>query len=376
MKMKITFTLIISVCFLTLVRGQKQEARILNLLIGTYSSGQNDGIFDYSFNTLTGDFELKSKLAGVENPSYLTVSHDGKHVYTVNEVKNGAVSAFAFNKVTGELTFLNKVSSGGDGPCYVEIDEKDHYVFAGNYGSGSLAAILLNEDGSLGSDAQFIQQEGSSIDNSRQKGPHVHCTVLSPDNQYLFTPNLGTDKVGIYRFDPGKNSQPLMPGDPPFVVVKPGSGPRHITFHPNAKYAYLVQEMGGMVTVFDYRNGKLTEKQSITMLPPDFKGQVGAADIHVSPDGKFLYASNRGTANELVIYSIKKNGTLTYAARQQTLGKAPRNFTIDPTGSFLLVAHQNSNDIIIFKRDPKTGLLTPTGKKILVDKPVCLKFID
>jgi 6-phosphogluconolactonase len=373
--MKILITLIISVCLFTLVRGQKNETKTYNLLVGTYSSVQNDGIFDYNFNTLTGDFELKSKLAGVENPSYLTVSHDGKHVYSVNEVRNGAISAFTFDQVSGELAFMNKVSSGGDSPCYVEIDDKDKYVFACNYGSGSLSAVLLNEDGSLGSDVQFFQHEGSGIDNSRQKGPHVHCTVLSPDNQFLLTPDLGTDKVGIYRFDAGKNSQPLTPANPSFISVKAGSGPRHITFHPNSKYAFLVHEMGGMVTAYDYKKGKLTEKQAITMLSPDFKGSVGAADIHVSPDGKFLYASNRGDANELVIYTISKKGTLKYAGRQSTLGRSPRNFAIDPTGNFLLVANQSSNEIVIFKRDIKTGLLSPTGKKIQVSKPVCLKFV-
>ena len=373
--MKITITLILSVCFFTLVQGQKNEAETYNLLVGTYASAKSDGIYCYLFNVKTGDFELKSKISGVENPSYLTISHDRKHIYSVNEVREGAISAFTFNPATGELAFINKVSSGGDSPCYVEIDKKDKYVFAGNYGSGSLSAVLLNEDGSLGTESQFIQQEGSGVDKSRQQGPHVHATVLSPDNKFLFTPNLGTDKVGIYRFDAGKNSQPLTPGDPSFVSVKPGSGPRHLTFHPNSKYAYLVHEMGSIVTVFDYKKGKLNEKQTITMLSPDFKGAVGAADIHVSPDGKFLYASNRGGANELVIYAINKNGTLKYVGRQSTQGRAPRNFAIDPAGSFLLVANQSSNEIVIFNRDTQSGLLTPTGKKIQVSKPVCLKFV-
>ena len=374
--MKTTIIMIISICFFSLVQGgQKKNAKAYNLLVGTYSSAQNDGIFTYGFNTQTGDFELKSKLAGLENPSYLAVSHDGKHVYSVNEVRQGAISAFTFNPVSGELTFMNQVSSGGDGPCYVSIDDKDKYVFAGNYGSGSLSAIMLNKDRSLGSQVQFFQQEGSSIDNLRQKGPHVHAVVLSPDNQFLLTPNLGTDKVCIYRFDASKNSQPLTPGDPSFISVKAGSGPRHLTFHPNSKYVFLVHEMDGMVTSFDYNNGELIEKQTITMLPPDFKGEVGAADIHVSPDGKFLYASNRSEANEIVIYSISKNGTLKFAGRQETQGRTPRNFVIDPTGNFLLVANQSSNEIVIFKRETKTGLLTPTGKKIQVSKPVCLKFV-
>lgn len=374
--MRTTLLLIPLVCIFNLVTGQSKNNMPYKLLIGTYTTSTNsDGIWVYDFDTETGNFNYKSKVSGVESPSYLAITRDGKHVYSVNEVRNGGVSSFIFNPATAELTFLNRVSSGGEGPCYVAVDDRDKYVFAGNYGSGSLSAIPIKEDGSLSTDVQFIQQEGSSIDKSRQQGPHVHSTVLSPDNHYLLTPNLGTDKVSIYVFDANKTSKPLAPADPAFVSVKPGSGPRHIIFHPNSKFVYLVHEMGSMITVFDYKNGKLTEKQTITMLSPDFKGKVGAADIHISPDGKFLYASNRGEANELVIYSINKEGKLNYVGRQTALGKTPRNFVIDPTGNFLLVANQDSNEVIIFKRDLKTGLLAPTEKKIQVGRPVCLKFM-
>ena len=367
--------LILIISAFSLVRGQSNKSGMYNLLIGTYTTSSNtDGIWVYEFNTQTGDFIYKSKASGVENTSFLTVTNDGKHVYAVNEVRNGGVSSFSFNPASGDLTFLNRVSSGGDGPCYVSVDDKNKFVFAGNYGSGSLCAIPLKDDGSLSSEIQFIQHEGSSIDKGRQQGPHVHSTVLSPDNKYLFTPNLGTDKVSIYKCDIGNQTKPLSPAEPAFVSVKPGSGPRHFIFHPNSKFAYLIHEMGSLVTVFDYKNGKLNEIQSITMLAPDFKGRVGAADIHVSPDGKFLYGSNRGDANELVIYAIEKNGKLTYAGRQSTMGRTPRNFAIDPSGNFLLVANQGSNEVIIFNRDPRTGLLTPTDKKIQVNRPVCIKF--
>lgn len=374
--MKTTISLIFVLCLFSLVQGQSKNDKTFKLIIGTYTNSSNtDGIHIYDFDTRTGNYNYKSKVAGVENPTYLAISRDGKHVYSVNEVRDGGISSFVFDSTSGELTFLNRVSSGGDGPCYVEVDDKNKYVFAGNYGSGSLCAISLKEDGTLSSDIQFIQQEGSSIDKSRQQGPHLHATVLSPDNRYLLTPNLGTDKVCIYLFDDTKTSQPLTPADPAFVSVKAGSGPRHITFHPNSKFVYLIQEMEGLITAFDYKSGKLVKKQMITMLSPDFKGRVGAADIHVSPDGRFLYGSNRGDANELVIYAINENGELNYAGRQPTLGKTPRNFVIDPAGNFLLVANQDSNEVVIFKRDNKTGLLTPTGKKILVSRPVCLKFV-
>jgi 6-phosphogluconolactonase len=372
--MRILITIILSLIVVNLAHSQGSNNNSYILIIGTYTSPESDGLYVYDFDSQTGNAKFKSKIAGVENPSYLDISRDGKHLYTVNEGRNGSISSFNFNRETRNIVFINRVSSGGSSPCYITVDDKNRYVFAGNYGSGNLCVVPLKEDGSLNDDIQFIQQEGSSVDKGRQKGPHVHCTVLSPDNKYLLTANLGTDKVCIYQFDAAKISQPLTPADPAFISVKAGSGPRHIVFHPNSKFAYLISEMGGIITVFDYKDGKLHEKQMITMLSPDFKGRVGAADIHISPDGKFLYGSNRGDANDLVIYKIDKKGELQYIGHQETMGKTPRNFVIDPTGNFLMVANQDSDEIIIFKRDQKTGLLTPTGEKIQVNKPVCLKF--
>lgn len=375
--MKTTIVLIILMNFFCLAMAQTSKDKTYNLLVGTYTNtDKTNGIHVYSFNTQTGEFKEKSKAVDITNPSYLAISGDKKNVYAVSEAGDGKgmINAFSFNPKSGELVFLNSVSTGGNGPCYVSVDDKKQYVFAGNYGAGSLSAIRVNKDGSLSDDIQTIQHEGSSINIGRQNKPHVHAVVLSPDNRYLLTPDLGTDKVNVYRFDPLK-PQPLTPAEPAFANAKPGSGPRHLTFHPNGKFAYLILEMEGAIAAFDYKNGKLEAKQSITMLAPGFDGEVGAADIHVSPDGKFLYGSNRGEANEVVIYAIDKDGKLSYTGRQSGLINTPRNFVIDPTGNFLLVANQDSNDIIIFKRDQKTGLLTPTGQKILVDKPVCLKFV-
>ena len=347
------------------------------LLVGTYTNEQKtNGIQVYTFDAKTGAFQEKSKVVDITNPSYLNVSDDKKNVYAVSEGGPGkGVNAYAFDLATGKLTFLNNGSAGGNGPCYISVDEEKTTVFAGNYGGGSLSATKLKRDGSLSVDSQVIQHEGSSVNKSRQDKPHVHAVVLSPDEKFLLVPDLGTDRVNIYRFNPD-DTQPLTPASPAYASVNPGGGPRHLTFHPNGNYAYLVLEMQGAVTAFDYKNGKLEEKQTITMLAPDFSGKVGAADIHVSPDGKFLYASNRGEANEVVVYAIGNDGRLTLAGRQSSLINTPRNFAIDPTGNFLLVANQNGNDIVIFKRDQKTGLLTPTGKTIQVDKPVCLKFVS
>jgi 6-phosphogluconolactonase len=368
-------------CFFSVTYGQNSKGNTYKLIIDTYTNDKyenvpdKDGIFVYDFNSETGDFTFKSKVSGEGNPSFLTVSKNRKYVYSLNEFKNGEISAFSFNESTGELTFLNRVSSGGDNPCYIVVDDNNKFVFTANYGSGTLIAVALNKDGSLSNNNQIIKQEGSSINTGRQRGSHVHSAVLSPDNRYLLTPNLGTDKVCIYKVDYTNIKQPLTPADPAFVTAKQGSGPRHITFHPDAKYVYLIQELECLVTAYDYKDGKLTEKQIITMLTPDFKGAVGAADIHVSPDGKFLYTSNRGDVNELVIYAIGKDGKLTFTGRQSTLGKTPRNFAIDPTGNFLLAANQFSDEVVVFKRDLKTGQLTPTGKNIKVGRPVCLKFL-
>ncbi|HEX5168853.1 MAG TPA: lactonase family protein [Cyclobacteriaceae bacterium] len=358
--------------FLSAIQAQKPNE--LHLLIGTYSTKDNvNGIHVYRFNTQTGEFNVEQPVTELANASYLAVSADGKNVYAVSEggAGKGGVNAYSFDPSTGALTFLN--STNAEGPCYVSLDHKKKFVFVGNYGGGSLLSVPVNADGSLGTNVQTIQHQGSSVNKQRQDKPHVHSVVLSPDDRYLMVPDLGTDKVNQYKVDVAK-AQALTPAAPPFAEVMPGGGPRHLTFHPNGKYAYLVLEMEGKVVVFDYKDGNLTTKQSITMLNPDFKGKASAADIHVSPDGKFLYASNRGDANEIVIYSIDKNGKLTLVGHQSVLGKTPRNFAIDPSGNFLLVANQDTDEVIIFRRDQKKGLLTPTGKKIEVGRPVCLKF--
>ena len=353
-----------------LVEGQKTY----NLLIGTYTQpGKSEGIYVYRFNTETGELSAKSELKGIKNPSFLAVSKDEKHVYSVGETNEGAVNAYTFDRTTGKLTLLNSASAGGNGPCYVAVDASNKFVFVGNYGGGSLSAVPVKSDGSLGTQIQTIVHEGKGIKSNQDK-PHVHATVLSKDNRYLYVPDLGTDKINIYKVD-GSKSSPLSPASPPFVSLEPGSGPRHFTFDPTGKYAFVIQEMTGVVTAFNVSDGNLTAKQSVTLPAEESKGRIDAADIHVSPDGKFLYGSLRGDINEIVIYSLGKNGSMTYAGRQSTHGKTPRNFAIDPSGNYLLVANQNSDDITVFKRDHKTGLLTATGKKVSIGSPVCLVFV-
>jgi 6-phosphogluconolactonase len=360
-----------------ILHAQQTKNENYNLLIGTYtSSGKSEGIYVYRFNVNTAANSYISKATGIANPSYLAISRNGKKVYAVSEEGRGkgSISAFNFNAATGELKFINSATSGGGGPCYVEVDDEDKYVFSANYGGGSLAAIRVNDDGSLNDDVQRIQHEGSSINKENQSKPHVHTAVLSADNKYLLVTDLGTDKVHTYRFNRGGRDV-LTPAAPPYVSTKAGAGPRHLTFHPNGKYVYVVNELDGSVDAYAYKNGKLTPLQTITMLREGFNGTIEAADIHCSADGKFLYASNREESNEIVIYSIGKNGRLKFAGRQSVLGKAPRNFVIAPGGKFLIVANMNSDEIVVFNRNAKTGLLTDTGVRIAVGSPVCLKFV-
>ena len=346
------------------------------MLVGTYTSPKSEGIYVYKFNSETGEVTPVSSVATL-NPSYLTVSPDEKFVYSVHEVDRtnigGSISAFTFDKTTGKLTEINRQATGGDHPCYVETDKTGKWIFAGNYSSGSLSLFPVNKDGSLQPSSKLIQHHGKGAHPTRQDKPHVHCTYISPDNHYLFVPDLGIDKVMIYSFD--QKTGKLEEGKQPFSLSTPGAGPRHFTFHPNGKYAYLIEELTGHVVAYKYDNGTLSELQRISTTPEGQTGYRGSADIHVSPDGKFLYASNRGDFNTIASYKIDTDkGTLTNLGYQSTLGKAPRNFNFDPSGNFLIVANQDSDQIVIFKRNKETGELTDTGKRIDVGKPVCIKW--
>lgn len=342
------------------------------LFIGTYTKGKSEGIYVYKMNTKTGDVSFVSK-AKAANPSYLDLSPDEKFVYAVNEDANdkGSVSVFAFDKSNGSLKFLDKQTSGGDHPCYVAVNKTGKWVAVANYTGGSFSTLPIMANGMLGTPTT-VQHKGSSVNKERQEKPHVHSTVFSPDDKYLFVPDLGIDKVMIYSFNAGSGKP--EPAPVPFVATTAGNGPRHFTFHPNGKLAYLIAEMGGAVSAYKYNDGKLTLIQQISSYPADFTGKKWSADIHISPDGKFLYASNRTPSNTIAIFSIDKSGKLKPVGYESTKGDVPRNFTIDPTGNFLLAANQETDNIVIFRRDKKTGLLTDTGKRIEVGNPVCLKW--
>lgn len=345
------------------------------LFIGTYTNSGSKGIYVYTFDASTGKAHWISNTEGVVNPSYLAIAPASSVLYTCNETNEGGLSAFKFNRSNGTLRFLNKQSTGGDNPAYVSVDNSGKWVIAGNYSGGSLAAFPVNKNGRLLPYSQLILHTGKGVNVNRQEKAHVHSTVFSPDGNYLFVPDLGIDKVMIYKFNPVAQ-QPMQAATPPFVSTKPGSGPRHFIFHPDKKHAYLMEEMGGAVVAYNYKNGKLKQIQEIAAHPDTATGEFGSADIHVSPDGKFLYASNRGNENNIAIFSINKaTGMLTLSGFQSTMGVKPRNFMIDPSGKYLLVANQQTNNIVIFKRDMKTGLLKYTGEQIKIPEPVCLKMM-
>jgi 6-phosphogluconolactonase len=353
-----------------------QTGNSFDLFVGTYTNAsKSNGIHVYRFNTVTGGLEARSVVTGIVNPSYLAVSKDKKYVYAVSEVGRGQAKAYsyAFDSKSGDLAALSSSPAGGDGPCYISVDPKGKYIFTGMYNSGSLAAIPVLSEGHLGSDSQVIKYEGSSINKQNQSRPHVHAAILSPDRKYLLATDLGTDKIHIYRYNSNHKS-PLTASVQASIAVVPGSGPRHLVFHPNGKYVYVVMELTAEVALMEYHNGKLKVIEYVTMLSDEFKGEVEAADIHVSPDGKFLYASNRADGNDLVIYSVGRGGKLTYVGRQKEHVKTPRGFVIDPSGKFLLLANMDGNNVVVFKRDESTGLLNFTGIEAKVDKPVCLKF--
>ncbi|MBF6640153.1 lactonase family protein [Flavobacterium sp. J49] len=353
------------------ISNQAQHSKV-NLFIGTYTKTcDSHGIYLYEFDTYTGEFNVKTSTQNVVNPSFLTVSENKRFIYATNEDgDNSKVSAFQFEANQNQIIFLNSQKSEGNDPCHIINDQKN--VVVANYSGGNITVFGKNADGSLGKYKQIIKQEGQTGKETKPLNSHMHMLQLSPDDKYLIASDLGKDYLYVYRYNPEAQSAVLEFSS--FVRVKQGAGPRHFTFSANGKYVYLMNELDGSLLVFKYKDGKLDLLQETTVVAKDFKGKTSAADIHISPDGKFLYATNRGDANTISCFEIKKNGKLKWKQTTGTLGKGPRNFSIDPTGSFLLVAHQYTNEVVIFKIDKMTGELTDSGKRIALCSPVCLVF--
>ncbi len=350
--------------------------------VGTYTDGDGKGIYLYKMNTESGEVDLISVTENIDNPSYLAIDKQNKYLYAANEVadfgdsKSGSISAFKIMPGTNELNFINKVSSGGAHPCYVAVTDDGNFVLAANYTGGSVCPLPVKSKGGLADATDVAQHTGSSINEKRQNAPHAHSAYFDPEQKFVYAVDLGIDKVNIYKFD-SKNGT-LIANEPPFFKSEPGSGPRHMAFHPNAKFAYLISELNNKIIALsvDPANGGLTKIEEYTALPKDFKGTSYCADIHVHPNGKFLYGSNRGD-NSIVIFEInKENGKLILVGHESTQGDWPRNFVIDPSGNFLLVANQKSNNVKIFKINTSTGKLIFTHQTISVPSPACVKFLN
>lgn len=370
------YLLVTSLVFTLLLQAQNTSKTLL--FAGTYTDNKpGKGIYIYEFNNSTGELQLLATGTDITNPSFLTISHNGKYLYACTDTRlknNGTISAFAIDSISGAITFINKKPAGGDNPVYVTTDKTDSYVVNATYTGGTASVLKINEDGSLQPYAQlFSFTDGSNVINSHQESSHMHSSVFSPNFTHLYFPDLGSDVIRVAQFN--KDSLKPISFYTDSYKTLPGSGPRHLTFHPSGKYAYCTNELNGTITAFKNSMEKLHPIQHIFSYANKHE-EYSTADIHVSPDGNFLYASNRGNdENTISIFKINRTtGLLTLVGHQPTLGTIPRNFTISPNGNFILVANQKGNNIVVFKRNKYSGKLTDTGYHYEIPTPSCLKM--
>jgi len=349
--------------------------------IGTYTGEKSKGIYVARFNPRSGAFTGLTLAAELPNPSFLAVHPKLPVLYAISEIDSfegqraGSVSAFQIDPVSGKLTLLNRAACGGSGPCHLSLDAEGRMLLVANYGGGSVAALTLASDGRLGRLGSVIQHSGSSINKDRQGGPHAHQIVPDPSGRFALACDLGLDQVKVYRCD--SSSATLQPNDPPFGVVIPGAGPRHLAFRPDGRVAYVVNELNSSVTVmsFDADRGTLAQIQTVPTLAPDFKGENYCAEVQVHPSGRFLYASNRGD-DSIAVYRIDPaTGKLGYVANEPTGGKTPRYIGLDPSGRWVVSANQGSDSITVFQVEGESGRLFRKQEELKVATPVCMLFV-
>lgn len=352
--------------------------------VGTYTvaepfldAANGEGIYVYRLDLRSGSLEYLSHVRGLVNPSFLTLNPSGTRLFAVAEIfewKEGLLFSYAVDSESGALRYLNMQPTLGSLPCYVTLDQHGRYAMVANYWSGNAAVFPVSQDGRVQPASDVVQHSGSGPHPQRQEGPHAHCAVVDPTNRFLFVTDLGLDRIYSYRLVPDQGK--LLPNNPPWLALEPGSGPRHLVFDSTARYAYLITELHSSVEVlaYDPDRGSLHRLQVVPTLPKGFEGESSGADIHIHPSGKFLYGSNRGH-DSIVVYSIDEaSGLLSYVGHHATLGRTPRGFAIDPGGQFLLAANQDSDTIVTFLIDQETGGLEPTNKVTEVGTPVCIKF--
>ena len=354
----------------------------IRLYVGTYTEtmphvrGQAEGIYVYRFNSSSGGLTRTGQCNGIRNPSYLAVAPQGRCLYAVQETPahdGPAIHAFAVRPETGALTHLNQQPVPGGYPCHIQVDPDGRYALVASYLGGNVAVFPILEDGRLGAATDVVQHQGSGTDPRRQEGPHPHAVVFDAVGR-VFVPDLGLDKIYVYRLDRAKGR--LVPHDPPAAEVPSGAGPRHLGFHPNGRHAFVINEINSTLTAFAYDAGRgiLTPRQTAGALPPGFDGESAGAAVRVSPSGRFVYGSNRGHDSIALFAFDEREGALTAIGHEPTRGKTPRDFIIDPSGQFLLAANQDTGTIAVFRIDPRSGRLQPTGEAIPVPTPVCLQF--
>ncbi len=352
----------------------------LVVYIGSYAERDAEGIHLCRLDRQSGELTRLGGVSGVKNPSFQALHPNGRFLYTVGESEDfhgghsGSVGAFAIDSATGNLTYLNQESAMGTGPCHLIVDRAGKHVLAANYGGGSVVVLPIESDGRVGVACAFNQHEGSSV-HPRQTSPHAHCINNDDADRFVIAADLGLDKLLIYRYDLQHGSIAPNP-EMPFATVTPGAGPRHFAFHPGGQFAYVINELNSTVTAFRYDAvpGTLTTLQEISTLPDGFTGQSTTAEIAVSPDGRFVYGSNRGH-DSIVVYAVDAaSGKLSLVSHHSTQGQQPRNFAIDPSGTFLLAANQRTGNVVVFRVDRATGKLNPTGHQLQLTKPVCVTF--